>query len=99
MPEKHCVIFVYDHVSLYAHSPHLYCSVRLLFKQVNILLPIFFFTICLFLVVLPVFERPIVTLISVSITLSGIPVYFATIYWESKPKIYQNFIGEAEFAY
>lgn len=48
----------------------------------------------MFLVILPIFDTPITTGISAAITISGIPVYFATIYWQSKPKMYQNVIGK-----
>ncbi|KAL3208069.1 hypothetical protein MRX96_009665 [Rhipicephalus microplus] len=50
--------------------------------KVNIILPILFFLISLFLVVLPFFSQPLETSIGAGIMLSGIPVYFLTIYWK-----------------
>ncbi|XP_064467564.1 Y+L amino acid transporter 2-like isoform X3 [Ornithodoros turicata] len=58
--------------------------------KVNIILPIIFFIISLFLVVLPFFSEPLETSIGVGIALSGIPVYFLTIYWKEKPKAYRR---------
>ena len=62
------------------------------FFQVNIFLPIVFFLISIFLVVLPFFSQPIETLIGLGIALSGIPVYFVTVNWKNKPTGYRNAI-------
>ncbi|EEC16066.1 cationic amino acid transporter, putative, partial [Ixodes scapularis] len=59
---------------------------------VNIVLPVLFFLISLFLVVLPFFSEPLETSIGAGIMLSGIPVYFLTIYWKDKPRGYQRTI-------
>jgi len=53
--------------------------------KVNICLPVLFFLICGFLVVLPVFEEPQVVGVGLAIILSGIPVYLITIRWSNKP--------------
>lgn len=53
--------------------------------KVNIVLPIAFFVICIFLVTLPVFERPQEVCVGLVITLSGIPVYYIFIEWNKKP--------------
>jgi hypothetical protein len=45
------------------------------------------------LVLLPFYSSPLETGIGAGIALSGVPVYFATIYWEKKPKCYQYIIG------
>ncbi|XP_077543285.1 L-type amino acid transporter minidiscs isoform X1 [Haemaphysalis longicornis] len=60
--------------------------------KVNIILPVVFFLISLFLVVLPFFSQPLETSIGAGIMLSGIPVYFLTIYWKDKPLAYRKFI-------
>lgn len=60
--------------------------------KVNIILPVLFFLISLFLVVLPFFSQPLETSIGAGIMLSGIPVYFLTIYWEDKPLAYRRTI-------
>lgn len=62
--------------------------------KVNICLPIFFFVVCTFLVLLPVFEKPVETGISALITLTGIPVYLATIAWKNKPALYNKINGK-----
>ena len=66
-------------------------------QQVNILLPVLFFTICVCLVILPIYSKPFTTMIGVCIMLSGIPVYFVTVSWQSKPEIYQAFVGSSLF--
>lgn len=60
--------------------------------KVNIILPVLFFLISLFLVVLPFFSQPLETSIGAGIMLSGIPVYFLTIYWKDKPLAYRRTI-------
>ncbi|XP_022648579.1 Y+L amino acid transporter 2-like [Varroa jacobsoni] len=60
--------------------------------RIPIVLPIFFFVVSFFLVVLPFFSQPHETLIGLGITLSGIPVYFLTIYWKDKPDSYKRII-------
>ncbi|KAI1285363.1 Large neutral amino acids transporter small subunit 2 [Halotydeus destructor] len=61
--------------------------------KVHISLPILFLLVCTFLVILPIFVSPYETGIGLAITLAGIPVYLATIYWQSKPRCYQYLIG------
>ncbi|XP_053204866.1 Y+L amino acid transporter 2-like [Panonychus citri] len=60
--------------------------------KVNLIWPIVFFVVCLFLVLLPTYTKPVETGIAALITLMGIPVYMITIYWQNKPTIYKNFI-------
>lgn len=60
--------------------------------KVNIILPVLFFLISMFLVVLPFFSQPLETSIGAGIMLSGIPVYFLTIYWKDKPLAYRRTI-------
>ncbi|XP_077504102.1 large neutral amino acids transporter small subunit 1-like [Amblyomma americanum] len=59
--------------------------------KVNIILPVVFL-ISLFLVVLPFSSQPLETSIGAGIMLSGIPVYFLTIYWKDKPLAYRKTI-------
>ncbi|XP_076322301.1 large neutral amino acids transporter small subunit 2-like isoform X1 [Tachypleus tridentatus] len=61
--------------------------------KVNTVLPVLFLVICAFLVFLPFYVNPWDTGIGAIIMLSGIPVYFLTIYWENKPKFYKRAIG------
>ncbi|XP_003738536.1 large neutral amino acids transporter small subunit 1 [Galendromus occidentalis] len=61
--------------------------------KVNIILPVVFFLISIFLVVLPFFSQPLETLVGLGIALSGIPVYFVTVNWKKKPQAYRNAIS------
>ncbi|OQR70641.1 Y+L amino acid transporter 2-like [Tropilaelaps mercedesae] len=63
--------------------------------KVNLCLPIVFFLISIFLVVLPFFSQPAETLIGLAMALSGVPVYFATVSWRNKPKGYRDAISSA----
>jgi amino acid transporter len=55
--------------------------------KVNIILPIIFLAVCMFLLVVPVVMNPASELgVSLSVVCSGIPVYFICIYWKSKPQ-------------
>lgn len=57
-------------------------------------LPILFLLICVFLVLFPIYASPFETGMSLLITLSGIPLYFATAHWKSKPRLYKQAIGK-----
>jgi len=60
--------------------------------KVNLVLPILFFVICGFLVLMPVFEEPQVVGVGLAIILSGIPVYAIFIGWKNRPVWLKNFI-------
>lgn len=62
--------------------------------KVHLALPILFFVICLFLVLLPFYVSPMEAGMGIIITLTGIPVYMLTIHWKSKPRTYNRFISE-----
>lgn len=62
--------------------------------KVNIFLPITFLVVCAFLVTFPFYVSPWETGMGIFITLTGIPVYFLTIFWQNKPKIYKKTIGK-----
>lgn len=62
--------------------------------KVNLLLPIVFFITCLFLVLLPFYVSPYETGIGVAITLTGVPIYFLTVQWKSKPRLYNKLISK-----
>lgn len=53
--------------------------------KVNIIFPIIFFIICLFLVTLPIYVSPWEVGIGLVLIISGIPVYLIFIYWKDKP--------------
>ncbi|XP_065352928.1 large neutral amino acids transporter small subunit 1 [Cloeon dipterum] len=54
--------------------------------KVHISLPIMFLFVCLFLVTMPVYERPWEVGVGLLIIATGIPVYFICIRWNNKPK-------------
>lgn len=53
--------------------------------KISLILPIIFFIICTFLVVLPCYVSPWEVGVGIIIILSGIPVYWIFIYWKNKP--------------
>jgi len=57
---------------------------RMLFVQLNIILPILFVLICVFLLVLSFISAPIETLTGTGITLTGIPVYLLFVVWADR---------------
>ncbi|XP_066255041.1 Y+L amino acid transporter 2 isoform X2 [Euwallacea similis] len=58
--------------------------------KVHLAVPIIFVIICVFLLILPVVESPLVFLGGVLITLSGVPVYYFGIAQEKKPKKFRS---------
>lgn len=59
--------------------------------------PILFFIICLFLVVLPIIQRPIELGVAIGIISIGIPVYYLGIHKEHSER-FTKFMGKAMFA-
>lgn len=53
--------------------------------KVNIIVPIVFVIICLFLIVMPCVEAPFEVGMGVLITLSGVPAYYFGVRWTDKP--------------
>lgn len=62
--------------------------------KVNYILPITFFVICAFLVILPCYVSPVEVGIGLGFILLGIPVYFVTIWWKNKPKWLQQLFDD-----
>ncbi|XP_051154060.1 large neutral amino acids transporter small subunit 2 [Leptopilina boulardi] len=58
--------------------------------KVSIILPILFFIICVFLVILPCFTRPWEVSCGLIFITLGIPIYIIFIYWEKKPTWIKN---------
>lgn len=58
----------------------------------NIIIPIIFLLICLFLLLVPLYAAPYDTGIGLAIVLSGVPVYCIGVLWKSKPKSFQRFM-------
>lgn len=60
--------------------------------KVNILVPIVFVVICLFLIIMPCVEAPYEVGMGALITLSGVPAYYVGVHWKNKPQAFQNFM-------
>eukprot|EP00918_Siedleckia_nematoides_P034677 GHVU01075426.1.p1 GENE.GHVU01075426.1~~GHVU01075426.1.p1 ORF type:complete len:507 (+),score=17.56 GHVU01075426.1:80-1600(+) len=58
--------------------------------KVNILSPILFTIVSLFLVIFPLFSSPWETGVGLVILLSGIPVYCIGVVWKNKPRYFKN---------
>ena len=58
--------------------------------RVTILIPIAFFVICSFLVLMPFYVEPVVIGMGLLITVLGIPVYLVGVMWKNKPKFVNN---------
>ncbi|CAG9766074.1 unnamed protein product [Ceutorhynchus assimilis] len=63
--------------------------------KVHIAVPIIFVIICVFLLILPVVESPLVLLGGLLITLSGVPVYYFGIMQGKRPEKFENFMKHA----
>ncbi|XP_054710554.1 Y+L amino acid transporter 2-like [Uloborus diversus] len=58
--------------------------------KVNILFPVLYMLVCLFLIVLPLYREPLRMSIGVLMMLTGVPIYFAATAWQDKPLIYKQ---------
>lgn len=56
--------------------------------KVNLAIPVTFIVLCVTLVLLPSIEQPMNLIVGCLVTLSGVPVYYACVKWNSKPQIY-----------
>lgn len=61
--------------------------------KVNLIFPIFFLLVSSFLVILPLWVRPKEVGAGLAIMVTGVPVYFVTIYWQKKPDRYQKILS------
>lgn len=61
--------------------------------KVHLAIPITFLACCIFLTIVPAIREPVNTVIGLAITLLGVPVYYMTIGWTSKPKWISKFQG------
>lgn len=62
--------------------------------QLPLIIPITFFIISAFLIVVPCYAEPYQVGMGVLITVAGIPVYLFGVVWQNKPTSVQNSIGE-----
>jgi len=61
--------------------------------KITIVIPIAFFVICSFLVLLPFYVEPLVIGNGLLVTALGIPVYLVGVYWQNKPPIFHKIMG------
>lgn len=61
--------------------------------QLPLIIPITFFIISAFLMVVPFYAAPYEVGMGILITAAGIPVYYFGVIWKKKPKFIQNAIG------
>ncbi|XP_024903782.1 large neutral amino acids transporter small subunit 2 [Pteropus alecto] len=60
--------------------------------KINLLFPIIYLLFWAFLLVFSLWSEPVVCGIGLAIMLTGVPVYFLGVYWQHKPKCFNNFI-------
>lgn len=58
--------------------------------KVNILVPIIFVAICIFLIIVPAYQVPWESGMGLLITLAGIPFYLSCVAWKHKPEWFQG---------
>lgn len=61
--------------------------------RVTIIIPLAFFIICSFLVLMPFYVEPVVIGMGLLITAVGIPVYLLGVWWKNKPKVVHQIMG------
>lgn len=62
--------------------------------QVSLLFPIIYLLFWAFLLIFSLWSEPVVCGIGLAIMLTGVPVYFLGVYWQHKPKCFNDFIGK-----
>lgn len=62
--------------------------------KVNLLVPIAFVSICLFLIILPIVDTPIALCCGALITLSGVPFYYFGIVRKDQPQGFRNMMSK-----
>lgn len=62
--------------------------------RVTIIIPLAFFIICSFLVLMPFYVEPVVIGMGLLITAIGIPVYLIGVWWKNKPKFVHQIMSK-----
>ena len=84
---------LYEKVPRILKGPKYYnIFIHYLIFQVNNLIAIGFFIICLFLVVLPIIDDPQLVGVALGIMASGVPIYIFFIHWKNKPVWLKNIV-------
>lgn len=60
--------------------------------KINLLFPIIYLLFWAFLLIFSLWSEPVVCGIGLAIMLTGVPVYFLGVYWQHKPKCFNDFI-------
>ncbi|XP_013365895.1 PREDICTED: large neutral amino acids transporter small subunit 2 isoform X1 [Chinchilla lanigera] len=60
--------------------------------KINLLFPIIYLLFWAFLLIFSLWSEPVVCGIGLAIMLTGVPVYFLGVYWQNKPKGFNDFI-------
>ncbi|KAJ4449963.1 hypothetical protein ANN_01370 [Periplaneta americana] len=60
--------------------------------KVSLWVPVAFLVVCLFLVIVLCYERPLEVLMGLVITVTGFPAFYFGVVWKKKPVWFQNFI-------
>ncbi|GAB5572709.1 large neutral amino acids transporter small subunit 2 isoform X1 [Prionailurus iriomotensis] len=60
--------------------------------KINLLFPIIYLLFWAFLLIFSLLSEPVVCGTGLAIMLTGVPVYFLGVYWQHKPKCFNNFI-------
>uniref|UniRef100_H3A982 Large neutral amino acids transporter small subunit 2 n=1 Tax=Latimeria chalumnae TaxID=7897 RepID=H3A982_LATCH len=61
-------------------------------------LPIVYLLFWAFLLVFSLWSEPVVCGIGLAIMMTGVPVYFLGVYWQNKPKCFDNFVDSLTYA-
>ena len=62
--------------------------------QFNLVIPISFLLVVVFLLVMPLYAAPADTGMGLICVLSGIPVYLICVKWKNKPKVFQQYVSK-----
>lgn len=76
-------------IALRFKMPHLARPLR-----IPLLVPCVYLTFSAAMLLLPLWSSPVEALIGILITLTGLPVYYLTARWRTKPKLYQTTIDK-----
>ncbi|CAF0937698.1 unnamed protein product [Brachionus calyciflorus] len=58
--------------------------------KVNLIFPVLFLIVCLFLLVLTLYQFPNEVFFGLLLVISGVPIYYLTIVWKKKPKFLEK---------
>lgn len=86
-------IFLIIYYSLF----FLYILIIHIIFQVSLVVPISFVIICIFLVTVPIFEKPFEVGVGILITLSGLPAYYFGVVYQNKPAWFTRMFSKFVF--